>query len=131
MVDGDPEELLPEIDRELLTEKGYSFSVSKVGGEVHVVLRDFDFPAAYTPRVSDLLIVLPNGYPNANPDMFWTYPDVKLAAGGWPKAGDAHHVYGERNWQRWSRHYQGKWRAGIDGLRNYLAAVKHEIAKGI
>jgi hypothetical protein len=131
MVDGDPEQLLPELDREFLTEKNYAFSVGKVGGEVHVILRSFEFPPAYTPRVTDLLVILPGGYPNAHPDMFWTCPDVKLASGGWPKTGDAHQQYGECNWQRWSRHFQGTWRAGVDGFRNYLAAVKTEIAKGL
>jgi hypothetical protein len=74
---------------------------------------------------------LPAGYPNAHPDMFWTFPDVKLANGSWPKSSEHHYAYDGRNWQRWSRHYQGKWRAGIDGLRSYLAAVRTEIAKGI
>lgn len=131
MVDGDPEQLLPELDRDFLTEKGYAFSVGKVGGEVHVILRDFEFPAAYAPRKADLLVILPGGYPNAQPDMFWTFPDVKLASGDWPKNCDAHKQYGEHNWQRWSRHFNGAWRAGVDGLRNYLAAVNKEIAKGI
>jgi hypothetical protein len=131
VADGDPEELLPEIDRDFLEEKGYAFDVMRVGGEIHVVLRDFPFPAPYTPQVADLLIILPAAYPNANPDMFWTFPDVKLASGAYPQTGDAHHIYGNRNWQRWSRHFQGTWRAGVDSIRTYLAAVKTEIAKGV
>jgi Prokaryotic E2 family E len=128
---GDEAELLPELDREFLEEKEIPFSTTDVGGQVHVVINEFDFPAAYAPRKADLLIILPAGYPNAHPDMFWTFPDVKLASGSWPKRSDQHHIYGERNWQRWSRHYRGAWRAGIDGLRSYLAVVRTEIAKGI
>lgn len=125
MADGDPQELLPEIDREFLLEKGYAFDVAQAGAEMHVILRDFSFPPAYTPQTADLLIILPAGYPNANPDMFWTFPDVKRAAGGWPTTGDAHHVYGDRNWQRWSRHFQGTWRTGVDNLRTYSGCRKN------
>ena len=124
-------DLLPELDREFLAEKEYSYTLAKVGGEVHIIIQEFDFPAAYAPRKADLLIVLPAGYPNAHPDMFWTYPDVKLINGNWPVNSDQHMVYGDRSWQRWSRHYQGKWRSGIDDLRSYLAAVRTEIAKGV
>src|ERR1700730_18605066 len=96
----DPDGLLPEIDREFLDEKGLKYDVVRNGGEVHVILRDYSFPAAYSPRTADLLIILPAGYPNANPDMFWTYPDVKLATGEWPKNCDAHADYGGLSWQR-------------------------------
>jgi Prokaryotic E2 family E len=125
------ENLLPELDREFLAQKEYVYTSAKVGGEVHLIIHDYDFPAAYLPRKADLLIILPAGYPNAHPDMFWTYPDVKRANGAWPVNSDQHQTYGDRNWQRWSRHYQGQWRAGIDGLRSYLAAVRTEVAKGV
>jgi hypothetical protein len=124
-------DLLPEIDREFLEEKGYSYTAISAGGELHVVLRDYEFPPVYAPRTADLLIILPAGYPNANPDMYWTYPDVKLVNGQWPLNSEHHQTYGSRSWQRWSRHYQGKWRAGVDSLRTYLAVVRKEIAKGI
>lgn len=124
--------LLPEIDREFLDEKELTYGAAKAaGGAVHLVIRDFDFPAAYAPRKADLLIILPAGYPNSHPDMFWTNPDVKRADGNWPQASEHHENHGDRNWQRWSRHYQGQWRAGTDNLRSYLAAVRHEIAKGL
>jgi hypothetical protein len=124
-------DILPEIDRDFLDEKGCAYDLAKCGGETHVVIHDFDFPEAYLPRKADLLIILPAGYPNSHPDMFWTHPDVRRTNGTWPAASEHHAVYGNRNWQRWSRHYQGQWRAGIDNFRSYLAAVRHEIGKGL
>jgi hypothetical protein len=124
--------LLPEIDRDFLDGKEYAYGTTKgTDGSIHLVIRDYDFPAAYAPQKADLLIILPAGYPNSHPDMFWTCPDVKRADGAWPAASEHHEAHGGRNWQRWSRHYQGQWRAGTDGLRSYLAAVRHEIAKGL
>jgi hypothetical protein len=124
------EDLLPEIDRDFLTEKGYAFTASRDGGNVNVVIKDFPFPG-YAPPSADLLIILPAGYPNANVDMFFTIPDVKLASGAWPKACEAHPTHGGRAWQQWSRHIGDNWRQGVDNLRTYITTIKREIAKGI
>ncbi|MEA2875118.1 MAG: hypothetical protein QOF14_314 [Hyphomicrobiales bacterium] len=131
MAEGDPNELLPEADREFLTDSGYDFSVKQINEQVHVVLHNFPLPK-YQPPQADLLAILPNGYPNGNPDMFWTSPDVKLPSGAFPLRAEVHETYAERKWQRWSRHFdKGKWRAGIDNLRSYLTSVRAELAKGV
>ena len=125
------EELLPEADTDFLTAAGYDFSVTRVGQQVQVVIRQFPLPR-YKPQSADLLIIVPNGYPNAKLDMFWTYPDVSLPNGGIPLKADVHEQHGDRNWQRWSRHIaDGKWRPGVDNLRTYLTTVKTELAKGL
>jgi hypothetical protein len=131
MLDVQQRELLPELDREFLEEKEYVFEAIQRGGEIHLIISGFQLPASYAPSRCDLLIILPAGYPNSNPDMFWTYPTVKLANGAWPIQAQHHQVHGDRNWQRWSRHFQLAWRSGVDGLRPYLAAVRKELAKGI
>src|ERR1700677_3320566 len=100
------DDLLPEIDREFLREKGLKFSASKVGADVHIVLHDFEFPKTYAPTAADLLIVLPAGYPNAKLDMFYTRPDIKLVNGNWPNACQARAKYGDVEWQQWSRHFK-------------------------
>jgi Prokaryotic E2 family E len=118
---------LPEIDYRFLEEKGWQYEVVVGPGEVRVYIRGFELPAAYAPRLSDLLVRLPMGYPQANPDMFWTRPDVLLARGGYPNRADYHDPTAD-GWQRWSRH--GGWRPGVDNLRSKLAAVKHELEAG-
>lgn len=123
---------LPEIDCDYLESKQYDHTVAKIGSAVHLIIRDFELPGAYSPRRVDLLLILPAGYPNSSPDMFWTYPDAKLANGAWPRAADVHETYGERSWQRWSRHFNGgSWRPGIDDIRTFLAAIRRELNKGI
>lgn len=127
------DELLPDDDVAYLNEKQWPASVYRAGAEVHVRITAFPFPDAYTPRSADLLIRLPAGYPNANPDMFWTHPDVKLVSGAWPAASDVHQVqepteiYGHTPWQRWSRHFSGGWRPGVDGLRTYIGSIRREL----
>lgn len=125
------EVLLPEIDREFLEEKEYGFDAVRNGAEILLIIHDFDLGAAYTPRRVDLMVILPAGYPQSNPDMFWTCPTVKLGNGALPTRAEHHQVYAQRNWQRWSRHFQLAWRPGVDSMRTYLAAVRKELAKGI
>jgi hypothetical protein len=120
--------LLPELDVEFLSEKGFDFETVQVNGEVRVIIHDFPFPAQYTPRKANLMLRLPAGYPNSNPDMFWTYPDVRLTSGNFPLSAD-YHDPGANNWQRWSRH-DGTWRPGTDDLRTKLASVRRELEAG-
>src|SRR5580704_1557526 len=101
----DIEDLVPEVDRDFLSEKGYKVRAKRVGADVHVVIEGFPLPKAYTPPAVNLLIILPAGYPNANLDMFRTIPDVKLANGAWPINANAREVHDGVSWQRWSRHF--------------------------
>ncbi|MGT2503139.1 E2/UBC family protein [Bradyrhizobium guangxiense] len=131
MTVADVEELLPEADRDFLAAAGYDYTIDRVGEQIHVVIRNFPLPL-YKPQSADLLIIVPNGYPNAKLDMFWTFPDVSLPTGGIPLRADVHEQYGGRNWQRWSRHIaDGAWRPGVDNLRSYMTTVKTELAKGL
>jgi hypothetical protein len=124
--------LIPEIDAEYLTEKGYRFDVCEYGGSVCLIVHNYIFPPPYSPEIVDLLIKLPAGYPSARPDMFWTSPDVKLPANAWPRASEPHEDLCGRNWQRWSRHFPNdRWRPGTDNLRSYMAAIRAELLKGM
>ena len=124
--------MIPEVDAAFLNEKQYSYELNEENGVILVVIHSYLMPAHYSPSIVDLLILLPAGYPNAKPDMFWTTPDVKLQSGVWPKASDVHENKLGKSWQRWSRHFPNdQWRAGVDNLRSYLAAIRTELHKGI
>lgn len=120
--------LIPEDDIAFLNDRGYDYTLVQSGMEVHLVIRQFPFPA-YAPKEADLLIRLLSGYPQTAVDMFYTIPDVKLPSGGFPQSCDQHPAVGDKAWQQWSRHLT--WRSGVDNLRTYLAAVIAEINKGI
>lgn len=122
--------MLLEDDEAFLKEKGYSYTTTLENSVVHIVIKGFPFPVAYQPTAADLLIRLPAGYPQANPDMFWTRPDVMLASGAFPQAAATHENYLGQSWQRWSRHWATTWRAGLDTLRTFIAAVQAELKRG-
>ena len=70
--------VLPQADLDFLNEKGWQYEIAPHPGEVRIYIRNFLLPEAYSPRATDLLIRLPFGYPQSNPDMFWTKPEVRL-----------------------------------------------------
>lgn len=124
---------LLESDAQYLDSKGYEYSANQdSNGSLLVIIHDFPLSAAYTPSRCGLLIKLPAGYPNANPDMFWTRPDVKLQNGAWPRSSEVREVLNGVSWQRWSRHLTASaWRPGTDCIQTFLAAIRRELLKGI
>jgi len=124
--------LLSEEDLQHLRDKGYEFSVSQDGGFVCVVIRTFALAARYTPNAADLLVRLPPNFPMARPDMFWTFPHIRLSTGGYPPQADQIDLtFADRQWQRWSRHLEeGQWRPGRDNLQTFLGIIRRELQEG-
>jgi len=123
--EGSPSTFLPERDRDYLSSKGIVFEeVVAADGQRGVILRHYPLPAGlFDAAHADLLILIPHGYPDAAPDMFYTLPWVKLAVSrGLPKAADQPHAFAAQSWQRWSRHNQ-QWRPGVDGIWTMLKRV--------
>ena len=109
--------LLPMKCRRYLVSRGIQFEEHEEGGQKAVILKEFALPSGhFDASAADILILLPSGYPDAPPDMFYTIPWLKLAlSNGYPRKADrAFEFYGSR-WQRWSRH-SNEWRSGIDGI---------------
>lgn len=122
---------LLESDERHLVAKEYKFDAVDQSSETHVIIHEYPLPDAYSPRCVDLLVRLPAGYPNANPDMFWTLPRVTLVNGQVPQAAGTHENHGGQTWQRWSRHWSTQWRPGVDCMETYLAAIRIELSRGI
>ena len=120
---------LPSKDQTYLSGHGYAFEVLTEGGHTGVVLKELLLPAGkFNCETADVLILLPRGYPDCPPDMFYVSPKLVLAGTGQiPKACTAEHPFGGRVWQRWSRH-NNAWRPGVDGLQTMVARVQTALA---
>ncbi|WP_298820426.1 multiubiquitin domain-containing protein [uncultured Roseibium sp.] len=116
---------IPSKDQTYLTGRGYDFDVIAEGGNTGIILKSVELPAGkFNHEIADVLILLPNGYPDCPPDMFYVSPKLSLAGTGQvPKACTVEHHFGGRVWQRWSRH-NNAWRLGIDGLQTMIARVR-------
>jgi hypothetical protein len=123
---------LPEADETFLNSKGHSWELQAGRKEQLLIIHDYALPEGrYNPSLVDILIKIPSGYPNANPDMFFIAQKVARADGTPPQNVTETPINGG-TWHQWSRHYPANlWRAGIDGLESYMLAVRKELEKGL
>lgn len=119
---------LPPKDRAYLEDKGILFEEHEEGGQKGVILKARPLPdGRFDAATVDILILLPSGYPDAAPDMFYLLPWVKLTNGNkYPRAADQPLDFHGQRWQRWSRHCQD-WRPGADGIWTMLKRIEHAI----
>lgn len=120
---------LPPDDRNYLTSKGIAFEEVEDGLQKGIILRGHQLPLGrFDSTSADILIMLPAGYPDVAPDMFYTMPWVKLVPEGrYPRAADQSVTFAGQNWQRWSRHNQ-EWRGGVDGIWTMLKRIENALA---
>lgn len=119
---------LPDKDRQYLGDRGLTFEEVVDGANKGIILRHFPLPSGrFDAPVADLLILLPSGYPDAPPDMFYLLPWIRLVQGSnYPRAADQSFSFQGQSWQRWSRH-NNEWRPGIDGIKTMLKRVEHAL----
>lgn len=118
---------LPEFDRDYLLEKGYQFEEKIDANRNGLILRNWLLPVGkFNLQTADLLILIPNGYPEVRPDMWYFNPAILLAPSNKPaRQTQANINFEGKVWQRWSRHYPAnEWRSGVDGIHTYLKKVQ-------
>lgn len=116
-------------DEAWLAERDIAHRVTDQDDGTHLVLENFAVPAGLTPPTTDVLIILPPGFADVGPDMFWCFPAVTGTAGGAIPGTEGQHSEEGRTWQRWSRHIGNDWRPGIDNLATYLAYIRQSLAQ--
>jgi hypothetical protein len=123
--------LLPE-DAEYLADAPVAYEVRDDGGMTCIVLLSWRLPPGMDQAQADLLIRLAPGYPDIAPDMWWVDPPLRLASGVEIPATQSIETFLDRQWQRWSRHFNtGQWQPGTDRLRSYLALVEQEFQRTV
>jgi hypothetical protein len=123
--------MLVEDDAAFLASTGWEHELALDGQFVCLVIRNYPLPRGYQPAHADLLLRLPQGFPDAAPDMFWFHPEVSYADGRVPPATGDRLSYGGRVWQRWSRHLASAWRPGIDNLQTYLRLIRTDLTRAV
>lgn len=118
---------LPEFDRDYLLEKGYQFEEKVDAERKGLIIRNWTLPVGrFNFQASDLLIIIPNGYPEVRPDMWYFTPPILLSPSNRPARQTQVNInFDGKIWQRWSRHYPAnEWRSGVDGIHTYLKKVQ-------
>ncbi len=121
---------LPPRDVEYLAGRGISYEDGSQPGQAGLVLKGIPVPDGKFDAASvDILILLPPGYPDCPPDMFYCMPWLKLrSAGRYPRAADQPHSFRGEPWQRWSRH-NNAWRPGVDGIHTMVKRIELALAE--
>ncbi len=121
---------LPARDMKFLTERGLVWELlPDPQGAAFLVVKDFNVAAGgFTPATTELMIRIPAQYPMTPLDMWYCDPPIRLTASGqFAAATEVMETHLGRTWQRFSRHLNGGWRAGVDGLRAYFTLIQREL----
>ena len=120
---------LPARDVSFLKERGYDWSLIADGGGPCLVVSKFDVAGGgFAPSPIDLMLRIPAQYPMTPLDMWYCHPPIRLAATGqFATASEVMEHYVGRNWQRFSRHLNGTWKPGVDGLRSFFVLIQREL----
>ena len=123
---------LPAADITYLSSLGLEHRIEAEAGMTCVVLRRWSLPAGFNYPAADVLVRLPQGYPDTAPDMWWFSPPIKTASGVALPNTDVFQDFLGRQWQRWSRHLTpGQWQSGIDGLESYFTLIRSELRRAV
>ena len=73
------DKFLPSFDRAYLEEKLYSYKEVNDGARNGLIISDFKLPEGkYTVSCSSLMIIIPQGYSDIPPDMFYFSPALTM-----------------------------------------------------
>jgi len=102
--------------------------VTEGTGKHGLIVEDFTIPLGYTVSKSNLLVLIPVGYPGSALDMFYFLPHLHKSDETAIECLVAE-VHFDENWQRWSRHYD--WEAGVDSLAKHIQRVETNLSREV
>ncbi len=119
---------LPKRDREYLKAKGLQYTEIIDGNRNGLIIEDYPLPTGkFNVETTKLLILIPQGYNDTHPDMFFCSPKITFSNSNPPAQTEGIVSFSNIQWQQWSRHLNtgNDWRAGIDGIESYLQKINH------
>ena len=90
-------------------------------------------PPGWNRAMASVHVVVPQGYPFAQPDCFWTDPDLRLSSGALPQNSALttpipHMPSKAALWFSW--HLQ-TWNATRDDLRTWLSVIRQRLGQPV
>ena len=94
-------------------------------GAAMVAIPHFALPHGWSHQTTTVRFLAPVGYPLAQPDCFWTCPELRLQSGGVPQATSPKPVPEVNGapllWFSW---HTGKWNPNRDNLLTYARVIE-------
>jgi Prokaryotic E2 family E len=115
---------LPEQDTDFLNSTGYRWETVRDSSGNWVFIQDYPVPVGYNINRVKIALRIDAGYPVAQIDMVYFFPELRKLNGG-PILALVLQVIEGMQWQRWSRHRTGEnpWRPGLDDISTHLQLV--------
>jgi hypothetical protein len=88
-----------------------------------VVVADFLLAPGWSAARTTVTFAVPPAYPAAQPDCFWTSPDLRLASGAVPMNTAPQIPPGSAQQALWFSWHLPAWRPAVDTLMTYLRFV--------
>lgn len=86
-------------------------------------------PPGWNAAETDVAFVLPAGYPQAQPDCFWTSPTLRLETGGPAQNTGQQAVPGiPQDWV-WFSWHPATWNANTDTMETYLNVIRRRLSE--
>jgi hypothetical protein len=113
-------------DQEYLDSLNLPWEAIAFQGRNWILVHNFQLPEGYIVQETTVAIELATGYPRAQLDMIYFYPDVRRKDAAIIGALTHRNIDG-KNFQRWSRHRTrtNPWREGVDNLSTHMALVEY------
>jgi len=121
---------LPARDVKFLNEREFNWQLlPDPQGAACLLIREFDVAAGgFAPSTTELMLRIPAQYPMVTLDMWYCDPPIRLVSTGqFATASEVMESHLGRQWQRFSRHLNGSWKPGVDGLRSFFVLIQREL----
>jgi len=79
-----------------------------------ILFKEFKLPSGWNKDVTELLILIPPGYPATPPDNFYTSTGLKTSAGAQPGSYSEPVPQIGKQWGQFSYHLDGEWHPASD-----------------
>lgn len=124
---------LLEKDEAYLTRRGLLWETLIEEGRRWLIIRKMDLPAGFNHKVVDIAVDVPATYPNAEIDMFYCTPHLRLANGAIIDRTESLQTIDGVTFQRWSRHLNGRtrWNPQTDSVLTYMAVIEESLFREV
>jgi len=98
-----------------------------------LIVDNYQLPEGYNHQVISIALEIPTAYPQAEIDMFYTYPRIQLSTGAIPSCTEVDQPIEGKPYQRWSRHrsYLSAWNPACDNVITHFALIEESLLREV
>lgn len=86
-------------------------------------------PGGWSKQETELVFLLPQGYPFAKPDCFWADQDLRLANGNLPQSTQINSVPGLGSQMLWFSWHLEPWNPNQDDISTWFAVIRSRLGQ--